>query len=701
MIRQYELVEAVKEYDPGADEELLNRAYIFAMQVHGTQERASGDLYFTHPLEVAGILVGLRLDVTTIATALLHDTVEDTSVTLQEIEKLFGKEIAFLVDGMTKLSQIKFQSDQIKQAENFRKLLLAMSSDIRVLLIKLADRLHNMRTLQYIKSDAKKKRIATETMEIYAPLAERIGLHTIKDELQNLAFFYLHPHTHHLILAQLHILREQGTSRIEPIVGALNTTLKKNGIKATIAGREKTPYSIWRKMQEKNISFENLFDIIAFRIIVESVPECYSALGAIHTTYSFIPGRFKDYNSTPKQNNYKSIHTSVIGPNQQRIEVQIRTQEMEKVSELGVAAHWQYKQGISHEGQQYPWLRSLLDIQRNTLNPKEFLEDTKLEMFQDQVFCFTPKGDLITLPRGAIAIDFAYAVHSNIGDHCTAARINGFHMSLHTPLANGDQVDIITSSVQSPSPTWVRFVKTGKARASIRRFLRHQKFIEIGQAALEEAFEKERLVFNEKKIKSLLKALKEKSLAEIYAQIGEGLKSPADLILLLYPNHKLTHLTEKTSSETHRTNQAPSRLPQDIPTRFSSCCHPIPGDPIVGILTPSQKKITIHADICKTLDQFMDSPKQWVEAEWDKGLQNAKNHTAHLVLTVEHAPGSMAAIATLIAQHHANILDLKVTNKRPEFYDLKIDLNVNTLTHLQSIIDALRLSPHVMEVERK
>ena len=452
MMRQFELVELVKSYDPNADEDALNRAYVYSMKAHGAQMRASGDPYFSHPVEVAGILAQMKLDSASIVTGLLHDTVEDTVATLDDIERVFGPEIARLVDGVTKLSRIELQSDQTKQAENFRKLVLAMSEDIRVLLVKLADRLHNMQTLHFIKSDDKRRRIARETMEIYAPLAERLGMQRMKDQLEDLAFAELYPDARASILARLDFLRDKGGAMVPRIEAELQRKLAEGGLAGTVvSGREKSPYSIWRKMQRKNVAFEQLSDIMAFRVLVDGIGDCYHALGIIHSAYHVVPGRFKDYISTPKPNNYRSLHTGVIGPEQQRIEMQIRTREMHEVAELGVAAHWTYKQGAGKtEGPQYRWLRELLDILEHASGPEEFLEHTKLEMFQDQVFCFTPKGDLIALPRGATPVDFAYAVHSEIGDTCVGAKINGRLVPLRTQLGNGDQVEIVTSKAQTP-----------------------------------------------------------------------------------------------------------------------------------------------------------------------------------------------------------------------------------------------------------
>src|SRR5579863_7077701 len=546
MMRQPDLVDLVKSYDPGADEAVLNRAYVYSMKAHGTQMRASGDPYFSHPVEVAGVLARMKLDTASIVTGLLHDTVEDTVATLDDIEQRFGGEIARLVDGVTKLSRLELQSDQTKQAENFRKLVLAMSEDIRVLLIKLADRLHNMETLRFIKSADKRRQIARETMDIYAPLAERIGMHRMKDQLEDLAFGELYPDARASIAARLGFLRDQGGDIVPRIVAELTAKLKAEGVAASVVGREKSAYSIWRKMQRKDVPFEQLSDVMAFRVLVDDIGQCYHALGVIHSAYHVVPGRFKDYISTPKPNNYRSLHTGVIGPERQRIEVQIRTRDMHEVAELGVAAHWIYKQRAgqqagSVDGRQYRWLRELLDILEQASNPEEFLEHTKLEMFQDQVFAFTPKGDLIALPRGATPVDFAYAVHSQIGDTCVGAKINGRLLPLRTELANGDQVEIVTSKAQTPSPTWERFVVTGKARARIRRFIRTQQraqYLDLGRAIVQKAFRQQGQDFSDKALDGVLKKLKCESVEELLASVGAGNITGREVLNAVFPGAK-------------------------------------------------------------------------------------------------------------------------------------------------------------------
>ena len=718
MIRQYELVERVRAYDPSADEDLLNRAYVFSMKAHGSQTRASGDPYFLHPLEVAGILTQLKLDAGTIATALLHDTVEDTVATLEDIEKLFGKEIARLVDGVTKLSRLEMHSEQAKQAENFRKLVLAMSEDIRVLLVKLADRLHNMRTLFHLKNPDKRKRIARETIEIYAPLAERIGMHQVKDELEDLAFAELNPDARDSILAQLARLRSEGENRVQRIIGELRETLAADGLPdATVTGREKTAYSIWRKLQRKNVSFEQLSDIMAFRIMVETVPECYQALGVIHANYPVVPGRFKDYISTPKPNGYRSLHTGVIGPERNRIEVQIRTREMHEIGELGVAAHWAYKQGQPRTGgREYRWLRELLDILEHAQKPEEFLEHTKLELFQDQVFCFTPKGDLIALPRGATPVDFAYAVHSAVGDHCVGAKINGRMLPLRTQLQNGDQVDIITSKAQTPVPGWERFVVTGKARARIRKFLRTQQraqYVELGRAILQRQFKAEGYEFSEKALDGVIKIFQQPSSEDLLASVGSGLHSGREVFHAVFPGHKPQVSTPKEGDDRnaitipkpkpkHKGKDSPLPIKGLIPgmaVHYARCCHPLPGDRIVGIVTTG-KGVTIHTIDCETLESFHESPERWIDVAWDIGPDNPEEHVGRITLVVNNEPGSLGTLSTVIGKNGGNITNLKITSRNTDFFELLIDIDVKDAKHLTNIMAALRATPAINSVDR-
>jgi len=713
LIRQYELVERVKAYEPNADEGALNRAYVFATKAHGSQKRESGDPYFAHPVEVAGILTGMRLDSATIITALLHDTVEDTGATLDELRSLFGDEVARLVDGVTKLTRLQLQSDRTRQAENFRKLLLAMSDDIRVLLVKLADRLHNMRTLQFVKSPDKRHRIASETMDIYAPLAERIGMQGMKDELEDLAFAHLNPEARASILTRLEFLREAGSNPVPRIEDELRRTLAKSGLKAQVSGREKKPYSIWRKMERKNVGFEQLSDIVAFRIVLDTVSKCYEALGVVHGAYSMVPGRFKDYISTPKPNGYQSLHTTVIGPESQRIEIQIRTNEMQEFAEFGVAAHWHYKNPdgtLAHrEGRQYRWVRELLEILERASGPEEFLENTKLDLFQDQVFCFSPKGDLIALPSGATPVDFAYAVHTEVGDTCVGAKINGRIKPLRTVLQNGDQVEIICSRAQTPSPTWERFVVTGKARSCIRRFIRLQQraqYIDLGRSILQKAFRQVNAKFSEDALKPALAEFRLRNVDDLFALVGEGNITARQVTDLAVPESKgkkprpplPPRRRAKEGKEGDHAVPIRGLIP-GIAVHFAGCCHPLPGDRIVGIVTTG-KGVTIHTIDCDTLETFGETPERWLDVAWDVDGKNPEIHVGRLNVVVTNEPGSLGGLSTVIAKNLGNITNLKITNRSVDFFEMLVDIEVQDVKHLTNIIAALRANPAISSVER-
>ena len=724
MIRQFELVERVQSYDPDADEDVLNRAYVYGLKKHGNQLRASGDPYFSHPVEVAGLLAEMRLDTDSIVTGLLHDTLEDTDATRDEIASLFGEDIARLVDGVTKLSRLEIQSESTKEAENLRKLVLAMSSDIRVLLVKLADRLHNMRTLHHIKEPARRRRIARETMDLYAPLASRIGMEKVKRELEELAFAELNPDGRASVLARQGYLRERGDKLVPQIEVELVKTLKDGGLEAQVSGREKTPYSIWRKMQKKNVSFEQLSDIMAFRIIVADVAQCYQALGLLHGRYQVLPQRFKDYISVPKPNGYRSLHTGVIGPLGQRIEIQIRTGEMQDQAERGVAAHWIYKQGEpSTDAPQYAWLRSLMDILDKAPNAEEFLEHTKLEMFQDQVFCFTPKGKLIALPRGATPIDFAYAVHSQVGDTCVGAKINGRMLPLRTQLTNGDQVDIITSKAQTPSPTWERFVVTGKAKAAIRRFIRtrqREQYIQLGKSLLDKAFHEEGYEVTEKGLEGVRLNFKQASTDDLVATVGAGLLGAREVLTAVYPGLKQPRKGGADVVPISRARTGKSGKPGEggrggkldgeqiairglIPgmaVHFARCCHPLPGDRIVGIITTG-KGVTIHTIDCATLESFSESPERWIDVGWDSVSEGGGGvYTGRLKITVANQPGSLSSLSTVIARHEGNISNLRIVNRSMDFFDMVIDVEVSDVKHLADITAALRATPAINAVER-
>lgn len=713
MLRQYELVELVKSYDPDADEDALNRAYVFAMKKHGAQLRESGDPYYSHPIEVAGILTKFKLDCASIIAGLLHDTVEDTDTTVEEIQQLFGKQVAAIVDGVTKLAMIEQKSGSSKQAENFRKLLLAMSDDIRVLLIKLADRLHNMRTLHFCKPE-KRARIAKETLDIYAPLAERIGMQEIKSELEEIAFAELHKEAHDSIVARLNFLREKDSNIVPKIIEQLQKDMEENGIKATVTGREKTPYSIWRKMQQKNASFEQLLDIMAFRICVDDIGACYQALGVIHSKYHMIPRRFKDYISTPKPNGYKSIHTGVIGPENTRIEIQIRTHEMHEIAEKGVAAHWAYKQGQKVEGRNFRWMRELLEILEQAQNPEEFLENTKLEMYNDQVFCFTPKGDLIGLPINSTPVDFAYAVHSSVGDTCVGAKINGEIKPLRTVLQNGDQVEVLTSKAQHPSTEWERFVVTGKAKAAIRRYVRAHKrdqFIALGKDILDRQFKGEKLEFSEKALVNVMPNFEAESIDDIYAKVGEGLITGWDVLRAVYPAYKQSKLEKvvkaikvpslKNVLKKNKSKGEPLKIRGLVPgmaVHFAGCCHPLPGDRIVGIVTTG-KGVAVHTIDCKVLEKFADEPERWLDIAWGDEAEN-ETHVGRLKIMLANEPGALADLSNLVARNNGNISNLNIVYRTVSYFELLVDVEVKDVKHLNDIIAALKASRVVSYVAR-
>ncbi len=711
MIRQYELVERVKSYDPNADEDALNRAYVFSLRAHGSQKRASGDPYFSHPLEVAGILTDMRLDSASIITALLHDTVEDTQTSLEDIQKMFGEEIARLVDGVTKLSKIELQNVQNKQAENFRKLVVAMSEDIRVLLVKLADRAHNMRTLHFIKDPDKRRRIALETLEIYAPLAERIGMQAVKDELEDLAFAEMYGDARASIIARLNFLRAKGDNVIGRIIDELMETFSKNGIPTQILGREKTPYSIWRKMQRRNVEFEQLADVMAFRVVVDNVEQCYQCLGIVHGQYPVVPGRFKDYISTPKPNGYKSLHTAVIGPEKERIEIQIRTREMHEISEMGVAAHWQYKQGEGlKEGKHYRWLRQLLEILDQAESPEEFLEHTKLEMYQDQVFCFSPKGDLVALPRGATPVDFAYEVHSAVGDACVGAKINGRIVPLRTILKNGDQVEIITSKSQTPSPTWEEFVVTGKAKSRIRKFVRTQKrsqYMNLGKSLMQKTFRQEGKPLSDKMLEPVLKKFGSITVDDLYALIGEGMHTAHNVLLAVYPEEKIAtqplpsaeQMARPAAKKTTGHSLPIKGLIPGMALHFAKCCHPLPGDRIVGLVTTG-KGVTIHTNDCDVLQSFIDQPDRWLDVSWEAPQVLPDKHISRIAVVIANEPGSLGSLSTVIGKTSGNITNLRITTRSTDFFEIIVDVEVKDLNHLTEIMAALRATPVIHSVER-
>ena len=694
-LRQYELVDRVLDYDPDADEALLNRAYVFSMQAHGSQKRASGDPYFSHPIEVAGILTDLHLDDETIATAILHDTIEDTVATPEEILAKFGPSVARMVDGVTKLSKIEAQSESERAAENLRKFLLAMSDDIRVLLVKLADRLHNMRTLHHIAKPEKRKRIARETMDIYAPLAERIGMYEFMREMQSLAFQQLEPEAYESITRRLEALKEGDEDRIEKITGGLRQILSRGGIDCEISGREKHPYSIWRKTTERHVTMEQMSDVTAFRVIVATEEECYRALGMIHRRWPMVPGRFKDYISTPKRNGYRSLHTTVMHVQQQRIEIQIRTVEMHHQAEYGLAAHWAYKQDGVRPDTQIRWIKDLVEILDNAASPEELLEHTRMAMYQDRIFAFTPAGELIQLPKGATPIDFAYAVHTDLGDQAVGAKINGRVVPLRTAIGNGDQVRILRSKAQQPQPNWLNFAITGKARASIRRHLRQKERSEtvaLGHKLYDEIVARLPVPVGEDALADALKRLKMPDEATLMDAIATQKVTDFEVMEALMPGSADQAEIEALPKQQRAISI--KGLTPGLSYNLAECCRPVPGDRIVGIRHPDSA-IEVHSITCDTLDGAEDDP--WVDLAWG---DDAEGGIARIAVTLKNEPGALGVGATIMGTHRANIIELRLDNRDTTFHTNTIDVQVRDAAHLMKLLAALRAADAVSSAER-
>lgn len=738
MMRQYELVELVQRYKPDVNEALLNKAYVYAMQKHGDQKRASGDPYFSHPLEVAAILTEMRLDEETIAVALLHDTIEDTTATRMEINELFGDNIGALVEGLTKLKRLDLVSKKTEQAENLRKLLLAIAEDVRVLLVKLADRLHNMRTLGVMRAD-KRVRIGEETMEIYAPLAGRMGMQDMRDELEDLSFRNINPEGYRTVTMRLAEL----SSRTEPVIKEITATLRgllaDNGIHADVTSRQKRPWSVFRKMETKGVAFEQLSDIFGFRLIVDTPDECYRALGIVHRKWKTVPGRFKDYISTPKGNDYQSLHTTIVGPSNQRVELQIRTRLMHQVAEYGVAAHSIYKDTAGADGEAnsitfeesnaYSWLRQTIETLSVGDHPEEFMENTKLELFQDQVFCFTPKGRLIALPSGATPVDFAYAVHTKIGNACIGAKINGRIMPLVTRLQNGDEVEIIRSANASPPAAWENMVVTGKARSAIRRATRlavQKQYSGQGHRNLERAFERAGRPFSREILSEAIERLAFKEVDDVLTAVGRGVLPVSDVLRAVYRDYQAQPLQSDKSKDAvdgwfnlpdntammfrfpkHDDNKRDDTSSKVLPMRGLDGAiqvtfakeGAVPGDRIIGISTPG-KGITVYPMQSPALASFDDQPDRWIDVRWDNHSDHKYRFHARLSVNVSNEPGTLAEVATIIANNDANIDTLSMVRTAPDFTEMVIDVEVWDVKHLNRLLSQLRKSPTVGTADR-
>ncbi len=692
MLRQYELVERVKAYEPDADEALLNRAYVYTVQKHGGQKRASGDPYFSHPIEVAGLMTDLKLDQETIICALLHDTVEDTLATIEDIEKNFGPDIARLVDGVTKLSKIEQMPEDERAAENLRKFLLAMSEDLRVLLVKLADRLHNMRTLHFIKDPEKRRRIARETMDIYAPLAERVGMYEYMREMQMLAFEQIEPEAYATITGRLEQIRSSEGGQVDAIALKFKQALAEAGLQVEVWGREKHPFSIWKKMAERHVSFEQITDIMAFRVLTQSDEDCYRALGVLHTTWQMVPGRFKDFISTPKTNGYRSLHTTLIHAGSMRVEVQIRTREMHRTNEFGYAAHWAYKQHEQPDGQ-VGWLRDLIEIVDASHDAEELLEHTKLAIYQDRIFAFTPKGALFQLPRGATAVDFAFGVHTDLGAQTVGAKINGRHMPLRTSLGNGDVVEIIKSTHAQPQLSWLGFVVTGKARAAIRRSVRQKEraeIAEIGQKLFDEIVERLPAKVGKKALKAAVERLELEDEEDLMFAIGTAKLSDRAVMEALVPG-STADLPEEPQQGRAISIKG---LTPGMGFTLADCCHPLPGDRIVGLRRKGQG-VEVHAIDCLQLASGEDA--DWVDLSWG---EHSRGAVGRLHVTLYNRPGTLAEMAGTFARNNANVMNLELTQRDDPFHTYVVDLEVQDLAHITRIVSSLRASDSVAEAER-
>lgn len=714
MVRLEDILEKITSYNPSADVEVIKKAYVFSAVVHQGQIRQSGEPYLNHPLEVANILTTLKMDAQSVATGLLHDTVEDTHTTVERIEDVFGPEVAALVDGLTKLSRMTFDKKEDQEAENFRKMILAMGKDIRVILIKLADRLHNMRTLEALSPD-KQKKIARETLEIYAPLANRLGIGWMKAELEELAFRYLEPEKFSTLKDRVEREREFREKFIVKVKDLIEQKLKEHDIKCEVTGRPKQLYSIYKKMRDQEVDLENIYDIIAFRVIVENVKDCYGVLGIIHSIWKPVPGRFKDYIAIPKGNLYQSLHTTVVGPYGVRMEVQIRTDEMHKVAEYGIAAHWKYKEGKVFEPKDeksFAWLRQLLEWQRDLKDSTEFMETLKVDLFPEEVFVFTPKGDVKEFPVGATPIDFAYGIHTDIGNRCMGARVNGKMVPLKYKLKNGDIVEILTSVTHNPSKDWLKFVVTSRAKARIRQWIKteeREKSLALGKEICEKEFNKHGVEFG-KYVKSgeLEKIGKEGfgvvGLESLLASIGYGKISVYQLLGKILPPEKLEEkqkfsfrkmLDKFKSSPKEPKDAVVVRGVEDVMVRFARCCNPLPGDEIAGFITHGQG-VAIHAVSCPNL-LHIDKERK-IDVQWDKKARTTR--PVRIQVVCRNEKGLLAEMTNAIKAADANISSAEIKTNQDNKAICTFEVEVNDLAHLKNIIKSLQKIKKVLKVER-
>ncbi|MDZ7907982.1 MAG: bifunctional (p)ppGpp synthetase/guanosine-3',5'-bis(diphosphate) 3'-pyrophosphohydrolase [Gemmobacter sp.] len=697
MIDVEDLIALVRNYNPRTNADLIRRAYAYGKQMHDGQFRKSGEPYFTHPVAVAAILTEQRLDDATLVTALLHDTIEDTKSTYTEVERLFGTEVAELVDGVTKLTNLQLTSTESKDAENFRKLFVAMSRDLRVILVKLADRLHNMRTIKSMRPD-KQAQKARETMEIYAPLAGRMGMQWMREELEDLGFRVLNPDARNSIIRRFITLQREAGDVVHKISADIRNELEKAGIEGDVFGRAKKPYSVWRKMQEKDLAFSRLSDIYGFRVITSNVADSYRVLGVIHQRWRAVPGRFKDYISQPKSNGYRSIHTTVSGRDGKRVEVQIRTRQMHEVNESGVAAHWSYREGVRVQNpfavDPVKWVASLTE-RLGEEDHDDFMENVKLEMYTDQVFCFTPKGDVIQLPRGATPLDFAFAIHTRIGNSTVSAKVDGIRVPLWTRLKNGQSVEIITAEGQRPQASWIDIVVTGRAKAAIRRSLREEdrgRFIKLGQELARAAFDHAGKKATDKALRTAAKMLGLPDELDLLEKLGSAELTARKVLETLYPELQ-TAAPDEVDAQRPVLGVSP-----DQSVRRAPCCQPVPGERIVGITYRGQG-VVIHAIDCPALAEYEEQPDRWVDLRWQAG-RHAPVNTVSLELTISNDAGVLGRICTLIGEQKANISDLHFADRKPDFYKLVIDVDLRDLEHLHMVMTALEAETDVAQIAR-
>ena len=707
-MRQYELIEKVKSYDKNADEDALARAYVLASKVHHDQRRESGEPYFYHPTSVAQILTEYKMDADTIIAALLHDTVEDTPTAYEDIETLFGKSIADLVEGVTKLSKIQLVNEDIKQAQNFQELVLATSKDIRILMIKMADRLHNMRTLECCKSPAKRKRVATETMEIYAPLAERIGMHKVQIEMEDLAFRILQPEAYHKIQSQLKDMEAKGKIRLSRLISQIKTLLSKNRIKATVIGRTKMPYSIWKKLKTHHNSLEEIFDLTGLRILVKSIPECYQILGIIHTHFKMIPGgRFKDYISTPKDSGYRSLHTSVVGPNNQRLEIQIRTNEMNEEAEFGVAAHWEYKEGVKRDAKKYAWMRELLELIRTSKNPTEFLERTKTALYQDKIFCFSDKGAVYSLPKGATVRDFAYLFGTEMGNMCIGAVVNGKNKKPYELLNDGESVQLLKGKNITPNASWLKEVTTANSKSLINAYLRDKERREKEKKVrleLNKQADEYHFTFDEDELTQAAKTLGYADVSKLLLDLDKKKISYQRVLHTIHPEIK-SSLYQRTLNLFHRLTKEEKTAPilgLKATDKFTlgTCCHPVVGESIVAI---SQKKnvFVIHTRECPALGKYKKYPDKWVAVEWNLSNKNNNPQPARLKIIWKTGPSTMGQVLGLLDKNKADVVHMNTLAQNDKSTEIMADIQVKNQKHLIHVLDELKHHPQVISVVKE